>query len=57
MPAQQDVEAEGGVGGEQLGVHASEYRNLAVDVVVELDVVLAAVGAQEGGRRTERPGP
>jgi hypothetical protein len=42
-----DVEAGGGVGGEALGVHAVEDGDAAVDVVVQLDAVLAFVGAQQ----------
>lgn len=35
------------LGRESLGVHAFEYGDPAVDVVVELDVELALVGAKE----------
>jgi hypothetical protein len=45
--ASRDVEAEGGVGGEALGVHSVQDGDSGVDVVVELDVVLALVGPQE----------
>ncbi len=40
-----DVEAEGGVGGQAFGVHAVEDRDAAVDVVVELNAVLALMGS------------
>ena len=46
-PGLGDVEPEGGVGGEPLGVHSIEDRDAGIDVVVELDVVLAFVGSQE----------
>ena len=42
-----DVEAEGGVGGEALGVHSVQDGDAGIDVVVDIDVMLALVGAQE----------
>src|SRR5215475_5602226 len=42
-----DVEAEGLIGGEAFGVHAVEDRNADVDIVVELDVVLAVTLTEE----------
>lgn len=42
-----DVEAEACVRGEALGVHAVEDGDASVDVVVELDVMLSLMGAQE----------
>lgn len=53
--ADRQVEPKGLVGGEALGVHSGEHRDVFVDVVVELDVLFVAVGPEKPADVLDHP--
>ena len=52
-----ELEAEGAIREQPLSVRSGEDRDLRIDVVLELDVVLALVATQQSPDGTGRHGP